>query len=79
MTEAFDPSAEQPAEDAAADDLAVTEAPEAARLETGDPRVDAVLEDLDALHDLPVADHAPVFEQAHDRLREALDPDRESV
>jgi hypothetical protein len=48
-------------------------------LGTGDPRVDEVLESLADLEDLPVGEHAPVFERAHERLRAALEPDRESV
>jgi hypothetical protein len=48
-------------------------------LRTGDPAVDEVLAGMDALHRLPVDEHAAVFEAAHDSLRQALDPDRESV
>ena len=40
---------------------------------TGVAEVDAVLASLDGLADQPVADHVQVFEQAHDRLRRALD------
>ena len=40
---------------------------------TGIPEVDSVLTSLDGLADQPVADHVAVFEQAHDRLRRALD------
>jgi hypothetical protein len=40
---------------------------------TGIAEVDAVLASLDGLADQPVADHVAVFEQAHDRLRRALD------
>jgi len=46
-------------------------APEAPR--TGVAAVDAVLDDLATLEELPVAEHAAVFEQAHARLRRALD------
>jgi hypothetical protein len=46
---------------------------------TGDERVDAVLDSLQRLDELPVGEHAPVFEHAHERLRQALDPDRESA
>ncbi|MEO6510775.1 MAG: hypothetical protein ABIO16_07280 [Nocardioides sp.] len=45
---------------------------------TGDPRVDEVLGSMDALHELPVGEHAAVFEAAHDQLRSALEPDRGS-
>jgi hypothetical protein len=48
-------------------------------LRTGDPRVDGVLDLLADLDDLPVGEHAAVFELAHERLRAALEPDRESV
>jgi hypothetical protein len=40
---------------------------------TGIAEVDAVLASLDGLADQPVAGHVAVFEQAHDRLRRALD------
>ncbi len=46
---------------------------------TGDPRVDQVLSSMDALHELPVGEHAAVFEAAHDDLRSALEPDRETA
>lgn len=39
---------------------------------TGDPHVDAVVESLGVLDDLPVAGHVAVFEQAHDSLRRTL-------
>ncbi len=39
---------------------------------TGDRAVDAVIESLDGLDDLPVAEHVVVFEQAHETLRRAL-------
>jgi hypothetical protein len=48
-------------------------------LRTGDPAVDDVLAGLDALHGLPVDEHAAVFEEAHDSLRKALEPDRDSA
>lgn len=40
---------------------------------TGVAEVDAVLASLEGLADQPVAEHVTVFEQAHDRLRRALD------
>jgi hypothetical protein len=46
---------------------------QAATPRTGEPAVDAVLDDLAALADLPVGEHAAVFESAHARLRRALD------
>lgn len=39
---------------------------------TGEPDVDAVVSSLDALDDLPVAEHVAVFEQAHESLRRTL-------
>jgi hypothetical protein len=48
-------------------------------MRTGDPRVDEVLGSMDALHELPVSEHAAVFEAAHDNLRSALEPDRETA
>ncbi|MGH3353810.1 MAG: hypothetical protein ACRDPS_24325 [Nocardioides sp.] len=38
-------------------------------------RVDAVLETLDRLDELPLEEHVGVFEAAHTELRRALDPD----
>jgi hypothetical protein len=46
---------------------------------TGDARVDAVLDSLAGLEHRAVAEHPAVFAAAHDRLRSALDPDRQSV
>ena len=40
---------------------------------TGVAEVDAVLESVEALDDVPVAEHPPVFESAHEQLRRALD------
>ncbi|WP_457205024.1 hypothetical protein [Nocardioides sp. P5_C9_2] len=40
---------------------------------TGVAEVDAVLASLDGLSDTPVAEHVAVFEDAHERLRRALD------
>ena len=40
---------------------------------TGQAAVDAVLQSLAALDDLPVAEHVEVFDRAHDGLRRALD------
>ncbi len=39
---------------------------------TGDPRVDEAIEPLAALAELPLAEHPPVLEAVHDRLREIL-------
>lgn len=41
---------------------------------TGVPAVDEVLVAVRALDSRPVEEHVAVFEQAHDRLRRALDP-----
>jgi hypothetical protein len=40
---------------------------------TGVEEVDAVLASLQALDDSPVEEHPAVFEQVHERLRQALD------
>ncbi|MFI5623106.1 hypothetical protein ACIA03_06540 [Nocardioides sp. NPDC051685] len=45
---------------------------------TGVARVDAVLETLDRLDELPLTEHVGVFEAAHTELRRALDPDTEA-
>jgi hypothetical protein len=47
------------------------------QVRTGDARVDDVLASLAELDDRPVRGHAAVFEQAHERLRAALDPDHQ--
>ena len=39
---------------------------------TGDPRVDAVIEELAAIEDTDLADRPAVLESVHDRLREIL-------
>lgn len=39
---------------------------------TGVPEVDAVLDDLSALPDLPIDEHARVFTSIHEGLREQL-------
>lgn len=89
MTEAPDVYPEFPDDDAAeSDDQGVegqgvegwvrAEA-DAEQVRTGDARVDAVLASLDGLSDRPVSEHAVVFEQAHERLRAALEPGRESA
>jgi hypothetical protein len=47
---------------------------------TGDPRVDAALKLLDRLPELPVAEHAAVFDRVHAELTEVLgDLDPESA
>ena len=45
---------------------------------TGVARVDAVLETLDRLDELPLEEHVGVFESAHTELRRALDPDTQA-
>lgn len=65
--------------DQAADEGAVA-ADAASPRGTGDPRVDAALRLLDRLPELPVSEHAPVFEQVHAELTEVLgDLDPESA
>lgn len=44
-----------------------------------DPRVDAVLEALAGLADLPVEEHAAVYEQIHAGLRDVLSGTDDSV
>jgi hypothetical protein len=39
---------------------------------TGDARVDEAIEPLETLGELPLAEHPPVLEAVHDRLREIL-------
>ncbi|HEY2507303.1 MAG TPA: hypothetical protein VGI58_12355 [Streptosporangiaceae bacterium] len=39
---------------------------------TGEPRVDAALELLDQLEELPVSEHLAVFERVHAQLSEVL-------
>jgi hypothetical protein len=49
-----------------------TERPQAAAEGSGDPRVDAAIEELAALAELPLAEHPPVLEAVHDKLRKIL-------
>lgn len=83
--QAVDVSEEAPAVDAvevdpAADDAsaevdgagAYGERPTPAVQPTGHPAVDEVLRSLDELDGRPVDEHVAIFEQAHDRLRQAL-------
>lgn len=50
------------------------EAPEPEQMpNTGVPVVDAVLKDVDAAGGLPVDERVAVFQDAHQRLRRALD------
>jgi hypothetical protein len=39
---------------------------------TGDPRVDAAIEELASIEDVDLADRPAVLEHVHDRLREIL-------
>lgn len=64
-----------PAEGAAAESAQpdpAAEMAEPARPETGEPRVDAALTLLDHLADLPVTEHAAVFERVHAELTAVL-------
>lgn len=45
----------------------------AASERTGVPAVDAVLEAVESVGTLPVAEHVRVYEMAHEQLRRALD------
>ena len=44
---------------------------------TGDPRVDAAVEPLASLDDVPVHDHPTVFEDVHRNLQEILAREQE--
>jgi hypothetical protein len=46
--------------------------PDGERPATGEPRVDAALAMLDELDELPVAEHARVFDEVHRRLEDVL-------
>jgi hypothetical protein len=80
MDEQARPGGTGPAgDDLAADDETVAAAT-ARQPGTGDPRVDAALRLLDRLPELPVSEHAPVFEREHAELTEVLgDLDPESA
>jgi hypothetical protein len=85
MDEQARPGGTGPAGDElAGDELAAdSQAPAAAAASapgTGDQRVDAALRLLDRLAELPVGEHAPVFERVHAELTEVLgDLDPESA
>ena len=49
-----------------------TERSQATAEGTGDTRVDEAIEGLAMLGELPLAEHPPVLEAVHDRLREIL-------
>lgn len=50
-----------------------------ASAQTGDGAVDAVLSTLDRLEELSVEEHLPLFEQAHEALRRALNRPAEAA
>lgn len=56
---------------------ATPEAPEGPR--TGVAAVDAVTASIESLPTRPVAEHAAVFDTAHDALRRALDSDPDAA
>jgi hypothetical protein len=60
------------AETSAAGNDAAAEASEPIAPDTGEPRVDAALTLLDQLSELPVTEHAAVFEQVHAELTAVL-------
>ncbi len=66
---------EQPVEDHPSTevDAAAEGEPEADRPRTGVAGVDAVVDDVAALDARPLEEHGEVFEDAHERLRRALD------
>jgi hypothetical protein len=59
--------------DAVAELAAEAEEPDDARVSTGVLVVDDVLGTLEGLGDMPVEEHLPIFEAAHEELRGALD------
>ncbi|MGN0062839.1 MAG: hypothetical protein ACI379_01245 [Nocardioides sp.] len=67
MHEPFVATAETP------DDTSVSDVEPTPSVTTGVSSVDAVIRAVEPLDDLPVAEHAAVYEQAHDALRRALD------
>jgi hypothetical protein len=75
-----DPVRDGPVRDAPAADEERLAAAAASPPGTGDPRVDAALKLLDRVPELPVAEHAAVFERVHAELTEVLgDLDPESA
>jgi hypothetical protein len=56
----------------APEDRSASETPAEAAATSGEPRVDAALALLDRLPDLPVSEHAELFEQVHAQLSEVL-------
>ncbi|WP_247828717.1 hypothetical protein [Arthrobacter antioxidans] len=58
-------------------DEAQTSAPEGGMPSSrGGTPVDRILDLLDGLQDVPVAEHADVYMDVHDRLARELDPER---
>ena len=49
----------------------------AAPAASGDPRVDAAVEPLESLDEVPVHDHPTVFEDVHQNLRDILAREQE--
>jgi hypothetical protein len=66
------PAGDDPVIDDPAADKERLAAPAASPPGTGDPRVDAALRMLDRLPELPVGEHAAVFERVHAELTEVL-------
>jgi hypothetical protein len=62
--------AEKPDATASGDDQP---AASAEPVRSGVPAVDQVLDEVDRLDELPLDEHLPAFERAHDALRSALD------
>jgi hypothetical protein len=72
------PAGDEPVRDGPAADKERLAAAAASPPGTGDPRVDAALKLLDRVPELPVGEHAAVFERVHAELTEVLgdlDPD----
>jgi hypothetical protein len=72
VSEAEDSTAEAGVAEAGASEAGAAEAGAAARIETGEPRVDAALRLLGRLSELPVTEHAAVFEQVQAELTAVL-------
>jgi hypothetical protein len=64
-----DDTGSQLPDETSGEDVVTTSAPVVA---TGHAGVDDVLSTLEGLEGAPVAEHVPVFEAAHDRLRSTL-------
>ncbi len=67
-----DPDGRTAAAAAAGNDPLTSSAAAAPAASTGEPRVDAALRLLDRLPDLPVSEHAELYEQVREQLSDVL-------